>query len=168
LTFLALGLGSTTVWAQTLSAFTANGQGFTIFTSGPCGGLTCDSSSPSDCGCDKTTGTITGTDISSGTFVLKDQLLLTEATGNGTNLCYPSSGTLVITLSSGAELKMNFTGPDCKVPNPNWVLLGGGYGITHGTDQFASAIGSGTLSRTKNETTGDTTLSLVGNISLTP
>jgi hypothetical protein len=116
-----------------------------------------------DCGCDRTTGTITGTGIS-GTFVLRDQISHNDQFGNGTNICNQSSGILVITTNSGALLKMNFSGPDCKVANPDWVILGAGYGITGGTDQFVGAIGSGTLSRTKNETTGDTTLSLVGNI----
>ncbi len=169
-TLIALGFGATTLWAQpvTLTEFTLNGQGTTNFTSGPCAGLACSSGNPSDCGCDETTGSITGTNVSAGTFVIKDQLLLTGATGNGTSSCIPSSGTITVTANSGAVLKLNFSGPACKVPNVNWVMLGGGYGVVAGTLRFANAIGSGTLSRAKNQSNGDTTVSLVGNMSLNP
>jgi hypothetical protein len=107
LALLALGLGGTTLWTQ--SAFTANGQGETIFTDKtPCPGLTCGAGVPTDCGCDLTTGTITGTDIDSGTFVLKDQISHNDQFGNGTNICNQSSGTLVITTNSGACAQNEF------------------------------------------------------------
>src|SRR5271165_6711167 len=84
---LALGFGSTTLWAQpiTVSDFSANGQGNTIFTNNtPCPGLTCSDGTPTDCACDETTGSITGTGIATGTFILKDQLFIPLTNSNGT------------------------------------------------------------------------------------
>jgi len=131
--------------------------------------LTCSDGIPTDCACDETTGSITGTSINKGTFVLKDQLFIPLTNSNGTQVCIPSSGNLVITTGSGAVLRLQFSGLACKGPNPNWSLLGGSYGVASGTDRFATAVGTGTLSRTKNVADNSTTLSLIGNIgNITP
>jgi hypothetical protein len=172
MTFLALGFGSTTLRAQqiTAAAFSADGQGTTIFTNNaPCPNLSCSFNIPTDCACDLTTGSMVGgTAFQAATFVLKDQIYIPSTSSNGTSECISSSGTLVISTASGAVLNLQFAGPACKTPNSNWSLVGGAYTIISGTQRFANAVGTGTLSRSKNVTTNSTVLNLTGNISLNP
>ncbi len=148
-----------------------NGNGATNFSSTNCvaAGLVC--ASGDSCECVETTGNYKGNIVGSGAFDFIVSLDLTAGgTPQGSGLSsYLAAG--FITLTSGSNsLVIETNGIIADAPKFDFAQYTGSYGVSSGTGKFATTIGTGTVAWNGAVTavSGDTQLSLVGNIDLKP